>query len=174
MSERNHFSNALTQYYQSVQPKWESKEHAGCDQSCPDCLRSYGNRMEHHLLDWRLALDLCEVALGLNLKVDRWLSDSTNIAQKFIDTCAMLDLRADFEVAQCGELLAIVINKKHAFVLSHPLWHFKEGLFNDLQLDSAFELKATFGQSIATEFVDIRVFSQYPAKYLVKVGEYEC
>lgn len=174
MSEKNHFSTALTQYYQSVQPKWESKEHAGCDQSCPDCLRSYGNRMEHHLLDWRLALDLCEVALGLDLRIDRWLSDSSNIAQKFIDTCEMLDLRADFEVAPCGELLAIVINKKHAFVLSHPLWHFKEGLFNDLQLDSVFELKATFGQSITTEFVDIRVFSQYPAKYLVKVGEYEC
>jgi DEAD/DEAH box helicase domain-containing protein len=173
MSENDHYKNALTQYYESVQPRWESTKHKECDQSCPDCLRSYGNRMEHHLLDWRLALDLCEVALGLEIKTDRWLSESTNIAEKFIDTCKMLELNVNFEIIHCGELFAVVVNKKCAFVLSHPLWHFKEGLFNDVQLDAVFDLKATLGQSIKFDFVDIRVFSQYPAKYLIKIGEYE-
>jgi DEAD/DEAH box helicase domain-containing protein len=34
-----------------------------CDTSCPDCLRSYSNLAYHNLLDWRLAIDMAELAL---------------------------------------------------------------------------------------------------------------
>ncbi len=42
--------------------------HAGaCDTSCPDCLRSYGSNLAYHnLLDWRLAIDMANLALDVN------------------------------------------------------------------------------------------------------------
>src|SRR3546814_12119725 len=41
--------------------------HAGaCDTSCPDCLRSYSNLAYHNLLDWRLAIDMANLALDAN------------------------------------------------------------------------------------------------------------
>ena len=52
-------------------------EHAArCDGSCYDCLRDYSNADLHAVLDWRLALDLCELAadVGADLSADnrRW------------------------------------------------------------------------------------------------------
>ena len=52
-----------------------------CDSSCPDCLRSYDNRHLHPLLDWRLGLDLAELAAARPLQTDRWLRDSKRIAE---------------------------------------------------------------------------------------------
>ena len=40
---------------------------ARCRGSCPDCLRSYDNRWLHPALDWRLALDVAELAAGQDL-----------------------------------------------------------------------------------------------------------
>ena len=51
----------------------ETPEHAAtCDAACPDCLRSYDNRQLHGWLDWRLALDLTDAALGREPTFDRW------------------------------------------------------------------------------------------------------
>ena len=50
--------------------KMETPRHdAACDASCPDCLRSYDNRFIHPHLDWRLALDLAQLAKGDALPV---------------------------------------------------------------------------------------------------------
>ena len=44
---------------------WENPAHARyCTVSCPDCLRSYDNRRLHGALDWRLALDMLDLAAG--------------------------------------------------------------------------------------------------------------
>ena len=52
-------------------------EHAErCDGSCYDCLRDYSNADVHSVLDWRLALDLSQLAADagadLSVKNDRW------------------------------------------------------------------------------------------------------
>ena len=54
--------------------QFEGPKHSKvCDSSCPDCLQSYDNHLLHHHLDWRLGLDLAEVAAGRPLSVSRWL-----------------------------------------------------------------------------------------------------
>ena len=54
--------------------RFASRDHRlACDTSCPDCLRSYENRYVHALLDWRLALDVGEIAAGFPLDLSRWL-----------------------------------------------------------------------------------------------------
>ncbi|MFC4040944.1 DEAD/DEAH box helicase [Dactylosporangium siamense] len=42
-----------------------------CDSSCHACLRDYGNRAWHPLLDWRLAIDLLDLLRGRQLDVNR-------------------------------------------------------------------------------------------------------
>ncbi|MDG1858902.1 MAG: DUF1998 domain-containing protein, partial [Emcibacteraceae bacterium] len=54
----------LTERYREAEIEWNGSEHIECDKSCPDCLRTYSNRFNHGLLDWRLALDMMELFLG--------------------------------------------------------------------------------------------------------------
>jgi hypothetical protein len=41
-----------------------------CQTSCPDCLRDYANLAWHSILDWRLAVDMAQLALDPNAQVD--------------------------------------------------------------------------------------------------------
>jgi Lhr-like helicase len=54
-----------------------------CDSSCHGCLRDYGNRAWHPLLDWRLAADLLDLLRGRPLTVDRQQDRDTNAARSF-------------------------------------------------------------------------------------------
>ena len=67
---------------------WHRPEHADCDTSCTDCLRSYDNRFYHAHLNWRLALDVAELALGQGLDLTRWSTMSTVAATQFVRTYA--------------------------------------------------------------------------------------
>lgn len=52
---------------------WNAPGHSECDSSCPpDCLRSWDNRHLHPALDWRLALDVADLAMGRDLRLARW------------------------------------------------------------------------------------------------------
>ncbi|WP_370514122.1 DUF1998 domain-containing protein [Cellulomonas sp. JZ18] len=42
-----------------------------CDSSCYRCLRDYGNRSWHPLLDWRLAVDVLDLLRGRGIDFDR-------------------------------------------------------------------------------------------------------
>jgi hypothetical protein len=62
---------------------WDSRiaqgEHAErCDGSCYDCLRDYSNADLHAVLDWRLALDVSDLAVSakadLSTASPRWAS----------------------------------------------------------------------------------------------------
>ncbi len=46
----------------SVRELLVGDDHAECDSSCYDCLRDYYNGEIHSILDWRLGLDLAELA----------------------------------------------------------------------------------------------------------------
>jgi ATP-dependent helicase YprA (DUF1998 family) len=62
----------------------EEERHARtCDSSCYDCLRSYGNQAYHGLLDWRLARDWLDLALGRSLTTDRWSPQEQAVAAAF-------------------------------------------------------------------------------------------
>ncbi|KUL31266.1 DEAD/DEAH box helicase [Actinoplanes awajinensis] len=62
-----------------------SKHNSGapCDSSCHSCLRDYGNRAWHPLLDWRLATDLLGLLQGWPLDVDRQRERDVRAARRF-------------------------------------------------------------------------------------------
>lgn len=164
LSDASRFRNMLLDHYENMRAKWENDVHAAiCDSSCPDCLRNYGNRMVHHLLDWRLALDVAELVLELPLRLERWLGDSASVGRQFTDIASASGI--DVSLTEAGSLHAIEYGNK-ALVLIHPLWH--PEFHVDEQLEASMELE---GKDI--EYVDIRKLALKPQEFVVKLGAAE-
>lgn len=94
--------------------------HRTCDSSCPDCLRSWDNRQLHGLLDWRLALDMAELAAGKPLTTSRWFMLAGPLAERFADAYKEA-LDDDVHVESAGGLVTLRSGRR-AVVLGHPLW----------------------------------------------------
>ena len=159
----------LENYYNSVKSSWESPGHADCDLSCPDCLRNYGNRMSHHLLDWRLSLDMAELVLQIPINEARWFEGAAGVASKFAALCRVSELDVQAEVA--GPLYAAVLANQDALVLSHPLWHTREGLATDRQIEAKSDLRSRYGANLNVEFCDIRQLVIRPQQYLLQLSQ---
>ncbi|MFJ1510295.1 DEAD/DEAH box helicase [Cellulosimicrobium funkei] len=91
-----------------------------CMPSCPDCLRSWDNRRHHSGLDWRLALDMLDLAAGEPLQLDRWFSlgrlRGADVARQFPDDLALTEVNGVPVLRGTGEF------KNAAVIIGHPLW----------------------------------------------------
>ena len=159
-----YLQEVLRTHYDTVSASWTTPHHLDCDSSCPDCMRTYDNRFVHAALDWRLALDVAELVLGIPLDTGRWLRDGMDIATTFARICGTGGVPP--RVQDAATLPAIIKGEELALVLCHPLWHPREGLANDLQLNAKLELQARFGIGLACEFVDIRSLVRQPQLYV--------
>ena len=147
-----------------------SEQHSSaCDTSCPDCLRSYENRQVHALLDWRLALDISELAAGKSLDTWRWFGRVNTLALPVLET-----LREDNAFLQTfGELHAIVLpTTKRIALLGHPLWSIHSDYFNSAQATAvveAIERARGLGASSAFDAVrmwDLWTLARHPDKII--------
>jgi DEAD/DEAH box helicase domain-containing protein len=120
-----------------IAPKLEAAKHAGeCDSSCPDCLRSYDNRRLHPMLDWRLALDLSELAAHRPLATERWLGSAEEEVVRFV--AAFGQAVTDLQPVRLGELWGVWSESKaRAAFFGHPLWRLDEAFHVDPQIDAA-------------------------------------
>lgn len=70
-----------------MRDRWEDPSHQSqCDRSCPDCLRTWDNIERHSQLDWRLALDIADLAANEPLDASRWSGQNFAAAQHFVHT----------------------------------------------------------------------------------------
>lgn len=149
----------------SLAKDWESSAHAGCDASCPDCLRSYDNRHMHPLLDWRLALDVADLCLGRELELDRWLALGAETATRF--AAAFGDALEDIEIGETNGLHYLRSGRR-CVLLSHPLWRTEAGARNHLQQRAMAKLNP-FG--VAVTALDLRTARNHPESvYKALVG----
>jgi DEAD/DEAH box helicase domain-containing protein len=158
----------VKRHYDVVSEQWSSASHSDCDRSCPDCLRNYGNRFIHGNLDWRLALDMAELFLGEKLKAGRWFDRSAQVASQFEKLCRSANI--DVRVEKAGKLRAIVKPGTLALILGHPLWHHREGLAHDEQLNAKIDLISRHGRSMDFRFVDLREIAANPQRFVVELG----
>lgn len=97
----------------------DSSHADACDTSCPDCLRSYSNLAYHNLLDWRLAIDMANLALdashAISLSSPLW----TRVAD--LAAAALQSARPGFARTTFGGLRGLS-NGSEAIILTHPLW----------------------------------------------------
>jgi DEAD/DEAH box helicase domain-containing protein len=134
-----------------------------CDSSCPDCLRSYDNRMLHGLLDWRLALDAADLALGRPVNVSRWLDTAEDAARAFVRN-QEVD-RVPMEMAAAGPLTQIrAPSTQSAIILTHPLWRgLDEMQFWTPEQHAAYnEVRNETGGEAAISFVDLWQLQRRP------------
>ena len=120
-----------------------SPHDEACDSSCPDCLRSYNNRRLHSMLNWRLALDVAELAAGEDLRVSRWLDGAQTFATQFRDAFRELD---GIEVVKLGALQGISLAGR-VVVLGHPFWRAEERYWVPEQLEAVYVARTKFSSS---------------------------
>lgn len=158
----------LSTHYGRELKRWTEVAHSHeCDRSCPDCLRNYGNRFTHGLLDWRLALDLAEVTLGIPLDTNRWLRGKEDPAVKSFERFANQS-GAKVDVALTDGLVTISRGEK-GFVLGHPLWHVAEGLAQPSQVMALQSLRSNLGPYSEATLVDARDFAARPVGYFLRL-----
>lgn len=146
---------------EKIGPRLDSHVHSeACDTSCPDCLRSYDNRFLHPHLDWRLALDLGQLAKGDALPVERWLSQGGAIAENFV---AAFGGYTEFELVAAGQLHAVLAHAVgRAAIFGHPLWRSVPEYFVETQLEA--ESWILSKQSIKeVRFFDLPTLQRNPA-----------
>lgn len=136
---------------------WSSEWHSSCDSSCPDCLRSWDNRHLHGSLDWRLALDVADLALGRPLDVKRWFALAPGLAESFVETYHE-PLGGRVHVVETRGLTG-VRSHSTAVVLGHPLWHRDPASWNDTQRSAVEEFEA---EGLRVTMLDVREAIRFP------------
>ena len=113
---------------------FERQPHASrCGGSCPDCLRSYDNRWLHPALDWRLALDVAELAAGEPLHDERWLRTVPARIDAFLSGYSGAPLQS----VQLGPLAGILhTDLRRAVFISPPLWPFESQYYAKQQAEA--------------------------------------
>ncbi|WP_091181742.1 DEAD/DEAH box helicase [Paramicrobacterium humi] len=107
----------------------EGPHGTACTSSCPGCLRNYENRFNHWALDWRLGLDIVDLALGRELEPSHW-SDRTNaLMQNFADGYGP-HLRIEQHVVNGLPALVSPDGPGAAVVIGHPLWRHDDAHWN--------------------------------------------
>lgn len=110
--------------------RWSISQHETCGSSCPDCLRSWDNRFEHPRLDWRLALDVNDLALGRPLDHGRWHAYAETALSIFLSSWGeSLDQLSIDRV----DGLYLLSTPGRAAVIGHPLWSRRAGWRNAAQ-----------------------------------------
>ena len=159
LSQGPSLNRALQGIVESLSLRWESEDHATCDSSCTDCLRSYDNRFFHSKLNWRLALDVADLALGRGLNMTRWTKVADAAAQHFCS--AYRDAVSDFGKPEIIEVSAtpVIAVGRVAVPLVHPLWRRDEQNWNPTQRAVADDLR---GRGYRVHMSDARVARSLP------------
>jgi DEAD/DEAH box helicase domain-containing protein len=113
-------------------------------------------------------LDVADLVLDKELNLKRWFSGPEVYLDQFISICAQLNINLD--KVDVG-LPALVHDDARAIVLSHPLWHTREGLLGEFQSCVADRLAERFSQLRQIDFVDVREFRAAPQKFIMTFAQ---
>jgi DEAD/DEAH box helicase domain-containing protein len=98
----------------------DERHRDSCMPSCPDCLRSWDNRRHHSALDWRLALDMLDLAAGEELNLQRWFAPARRLARSLQEQFP--DVIQAGDRAEVPVLLGVGNATGRGVILGHPLW----------------------------------------------------
>jgi hypothetical protein len=121
------YSALLQRILEDFRPNWERHLQGGriCDSACYDCLKDYANMAYHGLLDWRLAIDMAELAGGQPINLARWFDRAEQDRNQFCEDFG-------WEPVQFGVLpCAVYRPAAKALITAHPLWSTKLARLGD-------------------------------------------
>jgi hypothetical protein len=114
---------------------------------------------------------MAELFLGLPLHIGRWLDRAEEDARDFAELCKATDLNV--EVVKVDQLWAIVAPTGRSIIVGHPLWHHREGLAHDMQVNAKLALQDKNGRT-SVRYVDVRELAANPQVYVVDLGSASC
>ncbi|MEX5256928.1 DEAD/DEAH box helicase [Kocuria arenosa] len=126
---------------------------SACTASCPGCLRNYENRFKHWALDWRLGLDVVDLALGQELDVSQWTDKTSLLIQSFIAGYGA-HLQVSEDLVNGIPALVTAEGRGAAVIIGHPLWRHDEANWNPQVKRAASELRGR-------EFCEVTVSDTY-------------
>lgn len=107
----------------SIYEKLTEENHKEtCDCSCYDCLRDYYNQKYHEMLDWRLGLDLAQIAANkfyvpsIMDKSGYWYNLLLSRIEAFKEQGS-----EEIDIYSQAETFVITINNE-VIILAHPFW----------------------------------------------------
>ena len=107
----------------SIYEKLTEENHKDtCDCSCYDCLRDYYNQKYHEMLDWRLGLDLAQIAAN-NSYVPSIMDKSSYWYNLLLSRIEALKGQnsEEINIYPQTESFIITINNE-IIILAHPFW----------------------------------------------------
>ncbi|VEI51283.1 Lhr-like helicases [Kocuria rosea] len=120
LAQESTFSSLLQQAGRILGDEFDRTEHAeDCMMSCPDCLRSWDNQKLHGAINWRLSLDMTDLALGRPLNLRRWDPTSRSLQRQVSEA---LGLPAGLDHVGRDDVPLLVLPESRGILLSHPLW----------------------------------------------------
>jgi len=143
--------------------RFMSDDHvARCDRSCPDCLMSYENRRDHPLLDWRLAIDMAELAMGKELDTSRWLEREEPLISTFMDTFQHL-ISGNNQIEEqtlngYKSLTGSNATGIRAAIFGHPLWVSDPAHLNEQMAERRYEAMSLLPDNSQAAGEQVKVF----------------
>jgi len=156
------FEELLTSIREDTGRRLREDPHgSACTSSCPGCLRNYENRFNHWALDWRLGLDVVDLALGRNLDLSHWTERTAALVQSFADGYGP-HLR--IEQAEINGLPTLISPEGQgaAVVIGHPLWRHEDAHWNPSVRQAVAELRDSGLTEISVS--DTYVLDRTPVK----------
>lgn len=111
--------NVIERIVTTIEEEWHGRGHAGCDTSCPDCLRAWDNRRMHGSLDWRLALDVAHLVRGEAVAATGWGATSEAAAHQFARAFRSVLPGVGVEVI---DGFPAIVSPSTVALICHPLW----------------------------------------------------
>lgn len=140
------FSELLSSTRERLTDQYGTRSHEACTTSCPDCLRAWDNQALHGALDWRLALDMLDLASGRPLLLDRWFGRTGKLIESLNQVApGQVTVSSDFEVPAIS-----LLNGKAVVLIGHPLWWRTEDNFSGEQENATDEVKKAFPNAVVT------------------------
>lgn len=156
IGRESEFRDTIQRIDTKMRDKLESLDHTkSCDSSCPDCMRSYDNSRIHYMLDWRLALDVLDLALDRPLDLSRWNQKSNNLLERFVSIYRSAITMETHWI----EGLACVHSPQtdRLIFFGHPLWRSDPRWYTETQINTVNGASTLLG----LDPQNIRAFSLY-------------
>lgn len=163
LSDPEAFAELISTSRRELTARYEGTRHAACTSSCPDCLRAWDNQRLHGALDWRLALDMVDLADGRDLHLQRWFSSINRVVDGLRSIYpSAIEAHSSYEF---GVPVLELPDRQLALVLNHPLWWRESVARTDAQNNAITNVAKAFpGHTVAiTDFFE---FDRTPLRVL--------
>lgn len=145
----------------------DRRHRSRCQALCPDCLQGWDNQHLHGALNWRLALDVLDLAAGEELTPARWFEDVEQIR------LGVQDVWGDARVEPDGPSgIPVIRHEDQALVVSHPLWaRTHDGTEPHSASPAAALFRGLGAEGLTVVLTDPVEFGSAPVRVLQRLGE---